>query len=321
MAVLRIEQRRGFALEAVHAVDAMVCDTEGRVLAQIGDDFVTTFRSAAKPFQLEVSLELLPEAARAALEGADLALGAASHHGEAAHVVRVRSLLARLGREARHLHCGVHAPVHAKSAEALFASGERPTVLHNNCSGKHTFMAAACAAQGYAEDYLSPDHPLQRRILERLAEHAGGSVRGAVTDGCGVPCSVLPLSGMARAWAELAKDVADEPESTLGRIGRAMREHPRMMSGSDAFDGWLIEHAPLIAKVGAQGLLCLGLPAERVGIAIKVRTGSDVVRPAAALAVLERAFPGIVQAEVPDRFTRVFNLAGLRVGEHAAMFG
>jgi L-asparaginase II len=112
----------------------------------------------------------------------------------------------------------------------------------------------------------------------------------------------------------------NQPESELGVIGRAMQAHPQLMSGSDAFDGWLIQQTACVAKVGAQGILCMALPTQKLGLALKVRSGSDAVRPKAALAVLEKTLPSLVQVPIPPRFVDVFNLVGARVGEHAAIF-
>jgi L-asparaginase II len=320
MTVLRVEQRRGFAVEAVHTVDAVVCDREGKVVASVGEDPVSTFRSAAKPFQLEVSLGLLDDQVRAGLSRADLALGAASHHGEREHVSQVESLLERLDRAPSHLYCGAHAPTHAASAEALWARGERPSALHNNCSGKHSFMAAATQRLGAPEDYRPESHPLQQRMLENLQRRTAGGVQGTVIDGCGIPCFVLRLSSMARAWAELASAMAQPAPESLGQVGLAMRAEPRMMSGTDAFDGWLIAHAGVVAKVGALGLLCVALPEQGLGMALKISSGVDTVRAAAALAVLREFFPGLVRAEPPARFTDVVNVAGAHVGECVARF-
>lgn len=319
MGVLRVEQRRGFAVEAEHPVSVAVCDRAGRLIAQCGDDLVTTFRSAAKPFQLEITFESLPESLREQVTSEDLALGAASHHAEPLHVGKVESLLERLGRGAEHLYCGAHPPSHGPSAEALFARGERPTALHNNCSGKHAFMAAAARAIGGPEDYRPDDHPLQRRILENLRSRTGNRVVGTVVDGCGLPCFVLPLSAMARAWAELACAMA-KPGTSLGRIGRAMRAHPVLMSGTEAFDGWLIQNADVVAKVGAQGLLCMAVPEAGLGVAIKVHSGTDAVRAAATQAALHEFLPGVLRGEVPARYTQVKNAVGAVVGEFAAVW-
>ena len=334
MRSLVVEQRRGFAVEGRHEIDAVACDASGRITALVGEDAVTTFRSAAKPFQLEESLAALDPALRARLSSEDLAIGAASHHGEAMHVQQVAQLLSKLDRNPAHLYCGAHAPSHAASAQALYAAGAEPSVLHNNCSGKHSFMAAACATQGWDANYLAPTHPLQQRILTRMNERAGGSVQGVEIDGCGLPCFVLPLSGMARAWAQVAVAMtmtmggvggvggggsAQAGDESLGAIGRAMHQHPLLMSGSEAFDGWLTQSTSALAKVGAQGLLCAALPEQGLGLAIKIRSGADAVRPVAAWTLLREWFASTMGEELPERFSAVKNVVGKAVGDvHAS---
>jgi L-asparaginase II len=314
-----VEQRRGGAVEAEHRVHAcaveLTRDMQGRLALQVGSDLDTTFRSAAKPFQLESAIGLLPAALAAALTPTDLALGSASHHGEREHIEALTRLLHKLARAREHLYCGAHEPLAVESARALRARGHAPDVLHNNCAGKHAFMAAACAAQGYAADYRPAQHPLQQAIRTDLEQRVGRALC-SVVDGCGVPCFVLPLSSMARAYAQLAAEVTSAG-STLSRIGQALRAHPRMMSGTDAFDGWLNEHG-VIAKVGAQGLLCLAVPEHALGIAIKIESGVDLARPVACSALLGRLLPGLVPA-LPERFYAVRNVVGDRVGELVAV--
>lgn len=314
---VKVVQRRGGAFEAEHAFDAMLCDAEGRVLHQVGENLVTTFRSSAKPFQLATCLELLG----ARVEGLDerlVAIGAASHHGEPDHVQHVVKLLAHFGRPSDEpLFCGAHPPFHAESAAAVWASGARPSVLHNNCSGKHTFMAAATAAAGWESDYRPLQHPLQQRILAQLQPRTGGTVRDGVTDGCGVPSWVLPLGGMARAWASLCQSATREPGSPLGRVAWAMQRNPWFTSGSEAFDGFLGSHAnePVVAKIGADGLLCIGLIERGLGLALKMRSGANLPRAVAAMACLQRWVPGVVTTTLPGRFHELRNVEGDLVGE------
>jgi L-asparaginase II len=318
MGKLFVEQRRGrgsaSVAEAVHEVDALLCDVDGNVQLLSGTDCVTTLRSAGKPFQLEVSLSLLPEPLRKQLSSQELALGAASHHGERFHVAALTQLLSHLGVSERDLLCGAHAPTHVASAHALYARGEQPSAIHNNCAGKHAFMAAACRAHGLAMDYRPAAHALQRAFLARIGEW-GGQTRPTVVDGCGVPCPVLPLSAMARAYATLACELRDGSGSTLATIGRAMRAHPLLVSGSEAFDGWVMQHTSVLAKVGALGLLCIAIPQRGLGLALKVRSGSELARPAAAALLLERVLPGCLGQELPSRFRIVRNVAGVEVGE------
>jgi L-asparaginase II len=320
MTSLFIEQRRGFAVESVHAIDAVSCDASGDVRVLSGIDPLTTFRSAAKPFQLEVSVELLSERERSQLSAVDLALGTASHHGERFHLDALARLLTKLGRRESDLLCGVHAPVNQSAAEARLAKGEAPSVLCNNCAGKHAFMASASAARDFPAQYLPADHPLQQAIRERLEQRTAYGLAGTVIDGCGVPCFVLKLSAMARAYAALAREARARGPSALSAIGRAMREHPLLVSGTEAFDGWLMQSSSIIAKVGAAGLLCIAAPDRGLGLAIKVSTGADALRPIAVMSILQRHLPGLIQEELPERFRVLTNHAGTHVGEYVARF-
>jgi L-asparaginase II len=214
----------------------------------------------------------------------------------------------------------VHPPIDQASALELYAHGELPSVLHNNCAGKHAFMATASHAQGFAADYRPAAHPLQQAIQERLAARTDYGLAGSVIDGCGVPCFVAKLSAMARAYAAFAKETKHRGPSALSAIGRAMRDHPLLVSGSDAFDGWLMQHSSGIAKIGALGLICIAVPERGLGLAVKVSTGSEPVRAIATAAVLGRYFPGVLSTELPARYRLVHNLVGEQVGEIVARF-
>jgi L-asparaginase II len=309
-----VEQRRGTTSEASHRVHACASDAAGNVLWQVGSDLETTFRSAAKPFQLEVTLGLIAPDLASSMLPSDLALGSASHHGEPVHIAELEQLLVKLGREREHLYCGAHEPIDASATRALYARAEEPEVLHNNCAGKHAFMAAACAAHGYARDYRPANHPLQRAIVHSLAQRTGMTPT-TVTDGCGVPCFVLPLSRMAQSYAQLAQETARGEQSPLGLIGSALLAHPRLMSGSHSFDGWLIASAGVVAKVGAQGLLCVALPQLGQGVAIKIESGVDQVRPIATHTLLAHFYPHILRAALAPAYWELRNVVGDRVGE------
>jgi L-asparaginase II len=219
--MIELIQRRGACDEV--ALSASVAVVQGGALVALrGDDRVTTFRSAAKPFQLAVSLEALGDPP---FDDEDLAVGAASHSAEPVHVARVEALLRRFGLDVTGLLCGAHAPAHTPSAEAVIRAGGAYTALHNNCSGKHTFMLAACARQGWDADYLPPEHPYQRRVLDAVSGWMSHTPY-TVTDGCGVPTFCQPLSAAARGWWQIAHAMAAEPDGRLGRIGHAMARHP-----------------------------------------------------------------------------------------------
>lgn len=320
MARLHIEQRRGDQAECTHPVAAVLCRSDGSEVARIGPPTVTTWRSGAKPLQLEGSLSLLGAEVVASLEDADLAVGAASHSGEPAHVERVRGLLARLGGVEADLLCGAHWPVHEPSARELVRGGLEPAPIHNNCSGKHTFMVAALRAGGHAPDYRDPDHPVQRRIRDVVVARTGG-VQGWVVDGCGVPCFVAELAAMARAFACLAAATQGR-DGLLGRIGAAMLAHPELVSGTGRHDLEVVRGAtePVISKVGAEGLACMAFPARGLGLVLKVQSGAEAARGPAVRAVLDAWLPGVLGAGALEESQTLRNVVGRVVGRRVAVW-
>jgi L-asparaginase II len=72
--------------------------------------------------------------------------------------------------------------------------------------------------------------------------------------------------------------------------------------------------AGLVAKIGAEGVLALGLPDGR-GLALKIRDGALRAVPPAGVA-LARSALGLVAA-VPDELVAapIVNSRGIRVGE------
>lgn len=313
-----VEQRRGGLLETLHPYSAAL--VEGETLRwSVGPDLASFWRSGCKAMQLLNSLEQLPPELVSGLDDRDLALGAASHSGQAFHVERVQALLDRLGLRAEQLRCGAHSPMHEASARALLRVGERPTVLHNNCSGKHTFMLAASVASGWPEDYLPREHPLQQRNLALLTDWMAFSP-GVAVDGCGVPCFHAPLSAMARAFARYATEMADSPDGLAGRIGWASHRHPEWMSGEGRLDLAVVRGArePVTVKIGAEGLFLVAVPGRRWGIAVKVHTGNADGLAVAVRAVLDALAPGMfTPAEWP--WAEVRNVVGRVVGERRAV--
>jgi L-asparaginase II len=313
-----VVQTRGAIVEAVHPFSVSSVTLDGAVSVE-GPDVETAFRSAAKPFQLAVSLEVLgdPEVTEAML-----AVGSASHSAEPVHLEVVRRILGQFGVSEGALKCGAHPPVHEPSAQAVLRAGGAFTDLHNNCSGKHAFMVAAARHAGWDADYRPIGHPLQQRnreVLERLT----GSAATVAIDGCGVPTFSFPLSGIARAWSRVtqamqqveSKSASDEFSQRLGRIGWAMAHHPELTSGTGRLDLDVVRASPepLAVKVGAMGLFCIALPRRNMALAVKVASGVSEALPAAVRWALERA--GVTLAlPSPWPLCEVRNVVGLPVG-------
>lgn len=291
---IRVLLTRGGLPEAEHVVDLAVV-REGRVVRAAGRaDEPVFLRSSAKPAQ---ALAVVTTGAmeRFSLPVEALALACGSHGGEPFHVRVAADVLARIGLGPEALLCGAHPPAYAPAAERLAAEGVSPGALHNNCSGKHAGMLAACRAMGWeTATYLEREHPLQQLNLRHVAAFAGldpGEVPSAV-DGCSVPTFHVPLSAAARLFARLASpgQAGVEPESAAAaeRVGAALAAHPGMIGGTGRLDTDVIRVTAgrVLSKVGAEGVWCAGVRGRNLGIAVKCRDGNSRAAYPAGLAVL-----------------------------------
>jgi L-asparaginase II len=282
---------RGAVVESRHRVHAAVVDEHGALTGIARDaTYVTAWRSCAKPFQI---MPFLESGGFDSLGWGDdqLALACASHAGEPEHVALAEAMLSDLGMEEGDLACGPHEPLSSRGVRVLRDQGERPRRLHNNCSGKHAAMLARAHTAGWhAYGYEREEHPVQRCCLEAVAKWSGvqPSSIGRAVDGCGVVVFSLPLEGMARAYARLARDARDGQE-VPARIVHAMQTRPFLVGGTDRFDSILIEetNGDVIAKVGAEGVHSVAVPMRGLGVAIKVEDGAQRAQYAAVVRVLQ----------------------------------
>jgi len=315
---------RGGLPESRHRV-SVAAWRGGRTVLALGEVAGPVFtRSSAKPFQ---ALELLLSGAaeRFGVTDEELAVVCASHGAEERHLDAVRSLLRKGGLGEDALACGVHPPACTRASVALARSGGRPTVLHNNCSGKHSGMVLTALHLGApVEGYLDPAHPVQVANRRNLALFAGvepGSIPIG-TDGCSAPNFALPLEAQARAFARLAAPDASIPPAhadAARRVVRAMTAHPRMVAWEGEGDAALMGAAPgrLVSKLGAEGVQGVGVPGSGLGLVLKVEDGGARPRLPVTVALLRAA--GVLSAEEADRVgpaadTVLRNHRGIEVG-------
>jgi len=292
-----VEQVRGGLVEAIHRGDLAVVDSHGTLRASVGDPRgkIAYWRSAAKPFQ---ALPLIHSGAaeRWNLSSADLALIAGSHNGEPIHVDQASQILAKIGCRPTDLVCGTHPPLSPAAAEELRRMGAEPSVLHHNCSGNHIGMLALAEHLGVPlSGYPARDHPVQTAILEAVSGFVGVAESEIVVgvDGCGVPCFGTSVYHLAYAFARFMEPEQLSPAwaGAAHDIRTAMAGDPYLVAGQGRLDTDLMQSADVIAKGGASGVQCVGLPGG-VGIAIKIEDGSMGPPPApgavATIAVLQQ---------------------------------
>jgi L-asparaginase II len=281
-----VEVVRGEVAESVHAVSLVVLAPDGSVTTTAGAvDRPVYPRSTLKPAQ---AVALLEAAGPDAFTDPEVALMAASHSGEPAHLDGVTALLARHGLTPDALGCVPDLPLGADAARAYLAAGHAPSRLAMNCSGKHAAMLVAAHGD---PGYLDPAHPLQRACRAAVADLTG-PVLGAGTDGCGAPAFVTTLRDLARLPWSLAHAT---PGTTAHRVATAMVTHPWLVGGTGRLDTVVMAGIPgTLVKSGAEGVLVVALP-DGSALAAKVDDGNARALGPVLLEILDRA-----GADVPD---------------------
>lgn len=290
---LTVEVLRGGVVESRHRVCAALRFASNKTGLSIGDPEIATFwRSALKPFQ---ALAIVADGVDRVfgLGPEELALICASHGGTSAHLRRVEEILSAIGEDPEVLHCGPHAPYDPDAASELSCAGERPGRLHNNCSGKHASMLALALHHGWStEGYWRYDHPVQERVRQLLPEWIDRDPEGFewATDGCGVPTPRGRLAEMATAYARLVSR-STSPGTPAAAVVGAMTSYPDLTSspGREPLQFMRLTSGRILAKEGAEGVLCLAGTDAGWGLALKVEDGARRAVGPAAVEILTTA--------------------------------
>jgi L-asparaginase II len=274
---------RSGLVESRHRGSIVALDADGSRLFVAGDVDTPVYpRSSLKPLQ---ALGML----RSGWQPDDdrqIALAAASHSGEPAHIDVVRRILTAAGLDASALDNTPDLPLDRDAAHALIRVGGAADPLHQNCSGKHAAMLATCVAAGWpTADYRSPDHPLQVAIRRTVEDLTGEVVATVAVDGCGAPLFALSLAGLARGFSRLITATAD---TAATRVADAMRAHPFLVGGTGRDVTLLMTQLPgLLAKDGAEGVYAAALP-DGTAVALKIDDGAGRARAPVMIAALRR---------------------------------
>ncbi len=274
-AELQVRLLREGMIEATHHVQATVCDHRGRVLSIAGSSDTATFvRSALKPFQA-LAVAQTGTLERYELTDMDLAIICSSHQGTIEQARQAFNILWRCDVAPTQLKCPI--PMGRKSP------------LQHGCSGKHAGMLAVCQQRHWPlETYIERKHPVQQLILSKIAEllQMPADEFIGVRDDCGAPTYYMELGQMARLYAQLASGESLDME----RIVRAMTHHPVMVAGEGHFDTEImrLSEGKLVSKSGAEGVQCIGVIGEGMGLAIKVLDGAKRAKYAVAIHLLKQ---------------------------------
>ena len=279
---------RGETVESIHRGHLLIIDGEGNDVAAIGDvEMITFIRSSAKAFQV-IPFLVGGAAERFGFIESEIALAVASHSGEKIHTTIAEKMLKKIGLSESDLRCGAHTPFDEKRAEEMIKSGEKPTQLHNNCSGKHAAMLAFAKHIGAdLETYDLIENPVQQAILETISQFTETPKEEIPigVDGCAAPNFAVSVRAMAKSFLKLVfppESFDEELREACWRIVSAMMSYPELIGGTERLDTLLMNAArgKFISKIGAEGVwLCGVLPNQQwkkgLGIAMKIEDGDD----------------------------------------------
>lgn len=256
--------------------------SEDKNILRIGDDdnYPYYLRSCAKPLQASLIVDLnLDEYFN--MTEKEVAICCASHAGEEIHTKTVKDFLNRMGLNESFLKCCLQVPLSKVEQKRLTLNGEEASALHNNCSGKHSMMLAACVKEGFStDDYFKINHPLQFLIKKKIYELC--EIKGeypSTKDGCGVPIYSMPLENMLRGYLNLFLN------SKYKKIKDAFLNNPYLIGGENRLDTAIMTASDnLIAKVGAGGLCIVVNLQKKEALLVKIM---DCDMKARALVLIE----------------------------------
>jgi L-asparaginase II len=319
-----VEVWRGSVVESFHRGAFAVVDAGGTVVATRGDIERPVFaRSAIKILQ---ALPLVESGAadRFGLTNEELALACASHDGEPAHARTAASMLSKAGLDESVLECGAHWPYDEPAKLALAAAGDKPSALHNNCSGKHAgfaclgcLMAGERDRRGFLGGYVKAEHPLMREVTAAIESTTGCNLSAAPVgiDGCSIPTFGIALAKLAHAFARVAtgQGLAPGRAAAARRLRAAVAAAPFMVGGSGRFDTRVMAlfGERVFCKVGAEGMYCAALPDAGWGLALKMDDGNNARACEVAMAALLDSL-GVARNEPERALLAELSNVGLR---------
>lgn len=280
------EEYRGELLDLIHEGYICVVDESGNVIKSAGNpDAMVYYRSASKPFQaLPVIARGLDE--KYGFTEEETVVFSGSHLGESFHVSAIESMFKKADMDLNDLIMKPTVPGSTDANEERIRKGLPKAKIYHNCSGKHTgaMVLQKELDPEHIKDYWKVDSAAQKEIIRTisvLSEFPQEKIDIGI-DGCGVPVFAVPMKNMATAFKNIAcidtiKD--DSLRKAAEKYIPRIHKYPLMMRGT-GFLCSLINYDPnIVAKGGANGVYGIGLKKERIGIAFKLKDGTEAVWP------------------------------------------
>lgn len=286
---LRLDVSGSDIVDGEHYVDGAATDNNGRLLRVWGRYSNPIIPACCVvPFYTIALLES-GAAEKYALDDEEVALAASSQGGEHSHRELCRKWFAKLGLPQSAITLGPQQPYSEEARNELIASRSEPSIFHNGNVGRHLSFLTICLTKGFpTKNYMDVDHPIQRYVWRFVAPFLGSdteSFRPDVILRDGMPMPTVSLDRLASAFAKFCTDTTGPSSAAALRIRNAMMRYPHIITFPSHFpipimkvtDGKII-----IKTAAASTCVACHLP-SRVGIAFKIRDGSESLRMSYAL--------------------------------------
>ncbi|KAB8134173.1 asparaginase [Gracilibacillus oryzae] len=284
---------RNHTLENTHQGAICVIDQEKQIIYKKGDiQNPTYYRSAMKPLQaIPVFSSNVIE--KYQLTGEEAALFTASQRGEQYHEQALLRLAEKLSLNENQLICNKSYPLNEQARMDYIKSNKEKRALIHNCAGKHLGFLAYAREKNFNSDYDELNHPIQQEILAVVSDLSETPADQVITgiDGCGVPVFAVSLYNMAVSYLKFANPESIQNATTriaVEKIAKVMNSFPHIVASHHFICTTLLEDENIVAKGGAQGVYCLALKKEKISIALKVYSGTELLWPLLIAEILKK---------------------------------
>ena len=277
-----VEVYRGDLVESIHFGHVVISNNKGKVLAYWGNPAALIYpRSSCKIIQALPLVEMGLERDFSLTEE-HLALACASHSGGEIHLNVAKDWLQKTNLDEKDLLCGPHLPYDKIELKKLKINNEKPSPLHNNCSGKHlgflTIAKAISKKSDSKKNYIDVDHTVQKIVKKTFEDITGFLNPDYALDGCSAPNFACSIQSLAKAMAVFAnpENLQTNRIMSIAKLRNAVLSYPELIAGSDRLCTNIIKksNGRLIVKVGAEGVYTAMLLDKGLGMALKICDGS-----------------------------------------------
>ncbi|MES2560581.1 MAG: asparaginase [Bacteroidota bacterium] len=289
-----VEIYRAGVLESFHRGVICVVNERGEIIFSTGDTQQVCYPRSAMKLLQAIPLLVNGGMKKFGFTLEEIAVMCGSHNAEPEHLRVVDSILQKIGLGKDALNCGPQYPSSKRDANMLIKANQKPHHIHNNCSGKHAGMLAACVLMGWpTENYIDPEHPLQQAIMDACSLMYEYPKEQMVTalDGCSAPIFSVPVYNQALGYKNLVSHsrLPEDVQQACKTIVEALSSYPFMVAGTGRYctDMMRITAPRIIGKTGAEGIFSMAFTEQKLGVCIKIDDGKMLPQYNVAQALIE----------------------------------